>query len=326
MHFRLARFDALLARRAIPWPRLPSGRLALDAKTFRLQADRHPEIAPLWELKHTMDDLKLHELTVGRDGRNRTMLSAYRSKTGRNQPSNSHFVFGPAKWTRGLIKPSPGCAVAYLDYAAQEIAIAGALSGDEQLWADYASGDPYLAFAKPVGLVPVDATEESHPNERDTCKTLFLGTLYGMSAEGFAGKSGLHIVSARELLRQHRERYPRFWAWAEENIERLLLGLALRTPFGWRIQYPPGWNIGRPAKKKRRAYGSNGGPPPDDDADVATINPRSALNWPMQSAGAKHDAASRQHDGRGGFHGLRAGARRPADRGTDRRSRNRPRA
>src|SRR5262249_9935781 len=137
-HFRYTRLEAYCALHGIPWPRLPSGRLAMDAQTFRLPADRYPAIAPLWELKHTLDDLKLHELTVGKDGRTRAMLSAYRSKTGRNQPSNSHFVFGPAKWTRGLIKPGPGRAIAYLDYAAQEIAIAGALSSDEQLWADYA--------------------------------------------------------------------------------------------------------------------------------------------------------------------------------------------
>ena len=41
----------------------------------------------------------------GRDGRNRTLLSPFSAKTGRNQPSTTKFVFGPAKWVRGLIKP-----------------------------------------------------------------------------------------------------------------------------------------------------------------------------------------------------------------------------
>ena len=129
---------------------------------FRLQADRHLVIAPLWELKHTLDDLKLHKLTVGKDGRNRTMLSAFRAKTGRNQPSNAKSVYGPAKWIRGLIKPAEGRAIAYCDGSAQEIAIAGALSGDERLWETYASGDPYIALAKLAGMVPPDATDKTH--------------------------------------------------------------------------------------------------------------------------------------------------------------------
>ena len=33
---------------------------------------------------------------------------------------------------------------AYVDWSAQEIAVAAALSGDERLWQSYASGDPYI--------------------------------------------------------------------------------------------------------------------------------------------------------------------------------------
>ena len=61
---------------------------------------------------------------------------------------------GPARWMRGLIKPEEGWGVAYVDYAAQEIAVAAALSGDQRLADAYATGDPYLAFAKDARLVP----------------------------------------------------------------------------------------------------------------------------------------------------------------------------
>ena len=55
----------------------------------------------------------------------------FRSRTGRNQPSNAKFIFGPGKWMRGLIKPPQGKVLAYIDWSAQEVAIAAALSGDQ---------------------------------------------------------------------------------------------------------------------------------------------------------------------------------------------------
>ena len=33
------------------------------------------------------------------------LLSAFRARTGRNQPSNAKFIFGPATWLRGDDRP-----------------------------------------------------------------------------------------------------------------------------------------------------------------------------------------------------------------------------
>jgi DNA polymerase-1 len=259
--FVAVKFEAYLAKIGIPWPRLPSGALALDDDTFRSQARAYPVIAPLRELRYALGQLRLNELTVGPDGRNRTILSAFRAKTGRNQPSNSRFTFGPSVWLRYLIKPAEGRAIAYVDWSSQEIAIAGALSGDQALWRAYKSGDPYIAFAKQAGLVPPDATKASYPEIRDSCKSIVLGVNYGMGPESIAAQSGIHVDRARELLRLHRGTYRKFWRWADENVDRALLGLPVETVFGWRIHYPPG-------------HGAN-------------INERSILNWPMQSHGVE---------------------------------------
>jgi DNA polymerase I len=88
--FSSERFSAWLNLNGLPWPRLGSGRLDLSDETFRQQARAHPVIAPLRELRSSLAELRLHDLAVGRDGRNRTILSAFRSRTGRNQPSNSN--------------------------------------------------------------------------------------------------------------------------------------------------------------------------------------------------------------------------------------------
>ena len=117
--FKADRFAAYLADEGIPWPRLASGALALDDDTFRDQAKTWPALQPLRELRHALGELRLEALAVGSDGRNRCLLSAFRSRTGRNQPSNSKFIFGPATWLRSLIRPGPGMALAYVDFSSQ---------------------------------------------------------------------------------------------------------------------------------------------------------------------------------------------------------------
>jgi DNA polymerase I-like protein with 3'-5' exonuclease and polymerase domains len=203
--------------------------------------------------------MKLQSLQVGNDGRNRCMLSAFRSKTSRNQPSNAKFIFGPSRWLRGLIKPPPGHGLAYLDFASQEIAIAAALSGDEAMIAAYASGDPYMAFAKQAGLAPLEATAGSHRPVRNMCKAIVLGVGYGMGAQSMAERAGLQIAEARALLQRHRETYRTFWRWAEANVNVALAGGELQTVYGWPIRCGPGMKL----------------------------NDRSLLNFPMQANGAE---------------------------------------
>jgi hypothetical protein len=259
MRFSAERWAGYLAREGIPWPRLESGALALDDDTFREMARAYPvEVGPVRELRHTLGQLRLHELAVGSDGRNRCLLSAFGSKTGRNQPSNSRFVFGPSTWLRGLIRPGPGRAVAYCDWSAQEYGIAAALSVDKAMQADYLCGDPYLAFAKRAGAVPPDATKQTHGKERELYKVCCgLGAMYGAGERSLALRLGIPPAHARELLRLHRQSYPDFWRWSDAVQDFAMLHGYLETAFGWRVRVGP-------------------------DA-----NPRSLRNFPMQANGAE---------------------------------------
>jgi hypothetical protein len=184
--FKANRFAAWLDRTGIPWPRLESGALDLSDDTFREMSKAHPEVSPLRELRHCLSGMRLNDLAVGSDGRNRCLLSVFATRTGRNAPSNTRYIFGPSVWLRGLIQPPPEHAVVYIDWSAQEIGIAAALSGDPVMLAGYESGDPYIAFAKQAGAVPEDATKESHPLVRDQFKACALGVLYGLGALGLA--------------------------------------------------------------------------------------------------------------------------------------------
>ena len=89
----------------------------------------------------------------------------------------------------GLIKPQEGQSIAYIDYAQQEIAIAAALSQDENLKTAYKSGDPYLAFAKTAGAIPINGTRQTHPDERAKYKICVLALNYGMSVKSFSEKA-----------------------------------------------------------------------------------------------------------------------------------------
>ena len=256
--FKAALFEMFLTREGIAWPRLGSGRVDLKRDTFKAMSKTHPIIQPIHQLRKTLAELKLNKLAVGRDGRNRASLRPLGSKTGRNQPSTTKFIFGPAKWVRGLIKPEKGMAIAYCDWSSQEIAIAAALSGDQRLWEAYSSGDPYIAFAVAAGLAPDGATKETHKNVRNRCKPVVLGTNYGMSAYGVAQAAQISELEAKALLQKHYETYYEFWNWAENNKEAGLLGLKLETCFGWSIQVTAG------------------------DVKANTF-----LNWPIQAHGAE---------------------------------------
>ena len=255
--FKAERWGAYLAANDIPWPRLESGQLDLGDKTFREMAKSFPAVSPMRELRSALAELRLNALAVGDDGRNRTMLSAFRSGTGRNQPSNAKFIFGPSVWLRGLIKPPPGYGVAYIDWSQQEFGIAAALSGDVAMLDAYRSGDPYLAFAKQSGAVPADATKQTHGAFRELYKQCVLAVQYGMGAESLALRIGQPVVTARQLLRAHRETYRRFWGWSDAIVNYAMLRGSLHTGFGW--------------------HGHIG-----DDT-----NARSLRNFPMQANGAE---------------------------------------
>lgn len=145
--FKADCFAEYLARNDIPWPHLASGALDLKDETFKERARAYPGLSSLRQLRKTLAELRLNDLAVGRDGRNRCLLSPFGARTGRNTPSNAKFIFGPSAWLRSLIKPPPGHGLAYIDWSSQEVGIAAALSGDPLLMDGYRSGDPYLASA-----------------------------------------------------------------------------------------------------------------------------------------------------------------------------------
>jgi len=233
--FKANRWEAYLVAQQIAWPRLASGGLDMCDATFREMARAHLQVAPIRELRSALSEMRLANLHVGDDGRNRCLLSPFRSRTGRNQPSNSKFIFGPSVWLRGLIRPRPGWGLAYVDWSQQEFGIAAALSGDPAMMAAYRSGDPYLAFAIQAGAVPTTATKKTHEAEREQFKACVLAVQYGMGEASLALRINQPVARARQLLELHRRTYRRFWTWSDSAVDEAVLGGRLWAGFGWQI-------------------------------------------------------------------------------------------
>ena len=106
--FKVERFAHYLQRNNFPWPRLESGELELKDQAFKEMGEIYPQVEPLRQLRHTLSQLRLSDLAIGDDGRNRCMLGQFVASSGRNAPKASQYIFGPSTWLRGLIKPEPG--------------------------------------------------------------------------------------------------------------------------------------------------------------------------------------------------------------------------
>src|SRR5262249_51792006 len=159
---------------------------------------------------YSISKLRLNDLAVGNDHRNRALLGAFGTKTARNAPSNSKFIFGPAKWLRFLITPPPGRVLVHRDYSQQEVRIAAVLSGDAALLQACESGDVYLGIAQQLGFLRDDMNNDDRKAVRSLFKTVVLGIQYGLGARSLAVRAGISLSEAAEILARLRARFHRF--------------------------------------------------------------------------------------------------------------------
>jgi DNA polymerase I len=260
-HWNNSHFEEFVTAEGINWPRTESGKLDLRRKTFESMAKAYPQIEPLRQLRYIRDKLRTINLSVGHDGRNRTVLWPFSSKTSRTQPKAKHWIFSPSVWLRFLIKPEPGKALAYIDYSSMEFGGAAALSdkhvGPNNPMLDlYRSGDPYLNFGKIIGLIPPDATRETPGVEviRGRLKVFCLGTQYGMQRSTLAIRLGVSEIEAHEMLQLHRGLFSQYWYWSEDWLHHSLNTGTMRTISGWQCA-----------------------------TGISEFSERSIRNWPIQS-------------------------------------------
>jgi len=256
-HWRKERFANCVRRNGMIWPRHDSGAFDETDQTFREMAGRYPQIEQLRELRYSLSKLRLNDLSIGNDGRNRTPLWAFGTKTARNAPSASQYIFGPAKWLRHFIMPPPGRVLVHRDYSQQEVRIAAIVSGDRALLQACESGDVYLGIAELLGFLHNSVTDAERGAVRVLFKTVVLGIQYGLGARSLAVRAGISLSEAYEILARLRARFHVFEAYARSVLDHAGLKLEIATPLGWYMQCPP------------------------------NINPRTVRNFPVQSTGSE---------------------------------------
>lgn len=215
-----------------------------------------------------------------KDGKTASVgFGAYRSKTGRNQPSASEFIPASPSWWRTLVAPPEGKVIGYFDYKSQEFGIAAHLSGDAAMIQDYIGGEVYIPLGIRSGLLPANATKASHGEFRDkVLKPVLLGLQYGRQPKGIALAIGggnpetyrkdLHI--AEQIYGKHKEAHPDFWHWVYDGAQQAFLSGRIETTMGWRML------VGDPLTRsyengRWQEYGTK---------------PLTLINWRMQATGA----------------------------------------
>ena len=269
--FKKWRFEEFLRGRGYYWERTTKdGSPKLDTEYFKDRAlVIGGDIARIYERWKTLQPLKTFAPPVGEDGFCRTGILPFASQTSRNQPSSSAFVMAMASWLRSLLMAPPGYALVYADYSQQEFLISAILSGDEQMRADYYSGDVYMTLAQQLFNLPSDATKKTHPEEREKVKVMTLGTQYCMGAEGLSIRAGdpVNIIGSR-FLDEFERRYRVFDEWKDAAVLDFADKGYAETALGWRL-YNGGMGSFDPETQRHNKP-----------------NVRSITNFPVQGTGA----------------------------------------
>jgi DNA polymerase-1 len=229
-----ARFERWLTSTGVPaWPRLDSGQLDVDGDAFRLMY-HVPGVEGLHALRDSLGVIVRAKLPIGRDGRNRPSLFPFCTATGRNAHAKSLYN-AHASVRSFMVFPKDTIGV-YLDWRTQEVGIAAALSGDQALMADYQNGDVYYGLAKLCGLtdsLDLKQWKAQKPEVRQRMKPLQLGINYGMGVPSLAKGLDRHPLIASTIIELHKQTYPRFWRWRDDQVQTAMLERRMETIFGW---------------------------------------------------------------------------------------------
>lgn len=236
--FNYKAFDNFLVEEGFSeiWkPTKSSRRPCLEDDYLKQMAEIFPRLAPFRALRKTLSGLITLEPPVGTHGRNRSSIRAFAAKTSRNQPRTREMIMCFPAWARSLMRAEPGHALLYVDLSSAEFGIGAALSKDPEMMADYSRGDPYLSLGKRMGVLPTEATRETHGPTREALKSVCLGSQYGMGAQTLSVKLRKSLEEAKELLQLHRRAYPRYWAFTDAVIETARFEHQIWTAMDWRL-------------------------------------------------------------------------------------------
>ena len=241
------------------WPRTKSGQPAKDDRTLYRYSSQYPIIQQIRESKFIIEAKNLKGYQVGRDKRSRAALKMFGQITGRTNVSTAVNPFGAPRRMRNIIGTTKDKIIVYADWKSQEAVIQGALSKDPNIKKGLDTGDIYLSTAKLAKAVPESGIRKNFEGERELYKQTYLAIGYGQTAYGLKNKLNISVAEASYLLANLKRVYPTYFKWIDEHIKYSVARGYFETIFGWRF------NV----------------------SDKESVNPRSLMNWPLQSHGSE---------------------------------------
>ena len=184
-------------------------------------------------------NLRLNDLTVGDDGRNRTPLWAFGSKTGRNQPSNSKFIFGPSVWLRGIDQAATGSC-----RGLHRLVLTGSRNRRRAIWRR-GDDDRLSAPAIPTslsGFAPASyrpAPPRRHIPKCATCsRRACSASSTAWAPKTLAFRIGQPEIVARDSGARPQGSLPQVLEMADGAVDCTMHGRPLSTVFGWHVRVP----------------------------------------------------------------------------------------
>ena len=209
--------------------------------------DRHPIIDLLldWracvKLKNTYVD-RLPGHIDPADGRIHTTFHQAFTDTGRLSSSDPNLQNVPVRTDRGqriraaFVARGPGWQLLSADYSQVELRIMAAMARDERMIGAFLRGeDIHAQTASAVYGIPLEAVT---PRQRNHCKMVNFGLIYGISAFGLSSRLRIPRKEAQTLIDTYFTHYPAVRAYMEESVRKAReLGYA-QTLFGRRRDIP----------------------------------------------------------------------------------------
>jgi DNA polymerase-1 len=252
-------FVRWLSAHGMEWPATKAGTPRVNNDTFKMMEKAYPKngefpgIGPLRRFHSHIEQLRLIDLAVGADDRNRCLSSVFHGATGRTIYSTSKHIWQIPAQMRSLVWAESGQCIVILDVKAQEYAITAVESGEERMIEAYLTGDPYMAFAHDSGLAERHVTAKDDPALRAQCKIVALGIPYGMTGHGAAAQLGVSEMRGHELVQRHQMAYPRCHEWLREVYNKALVNEIMISKFGWKWRPVPYCTVTRYDPPSRRS-------------------------------------------------------------------------
>lgn len=213
--------------------------------TLSKLADDHPVVAKLLEHRGLSKNLSsfgenILEYLNPVTGRLHPDFRQLGTPTGRittSSPSLQQIPHTPEY--RSCFRAPEGRKLVVADYSQIEMRILADFSSDQALLTAFDSGaDLHRSTASQMFKVPL---ADVSPRQRESAKGLNYGLVYGMGAEGLAGRIGVSVKEAEGLIERYFDAYSGVAHWLHEAGERAVKERSARTASGrlWRFSLDP---------------------------------------------------------------------------------------